>query len=203
MTFSSNRSHILFLVGSVSALGCGGSNTGVATDAATVSDSGTSSDGAASADAASGDGGATGDAGSRDGGAVSGDTGPVESSPHVEISDLYVYANCMPIVASDPIHAGWTATVTDAVGSVASIADATLTITGASTVNQTLNVEHSVIELSGGTGSAEQRKVTGLGSPGGACGDLCSDAEARVYLTFSVDGQLVTATAAAPFSCVR
>jgi hypothetical protein len=119
----------------------------------------------------------------------------------VVLSDVNVYANCKPLVPPDPILAFWTASVSGAGGSAATLVSARLVITGSRTVTQNLTVDMPVIPLSGGSGSAMQRKVAADTNPGLVCGELCGGATFTLDLEYDVLGARLPAHAEGPFSC--
>ena len=121
---------------------------------------------------------------------------------NVTITGLTVFANCMPVVDPDPIIAFWTANVTGANGSTATLSDAKLTVNGSSTVMQTLTVDNPTISLSGGAGSQEQRKTSADVIPSGACSSLCSGATFSLELTYTIDGRMVMVTETGDFDCL-
>jgi hypothetical protein len=144
------------------------------------------------------------DGGDADGGADAAMTDAGEGGGTVVLSEFVAYANCMPIVAPDPIITWWTASISDGVGPTARLTSAELTITGAHTLTQELTVDAPVITLSGGTGSAMQRKVLGMPNPATSpCGELCGGATATIEVVFDIGGTPVTASATGSFSCVH
>ena len=71
-----------------------------------------------------------------------------------------IYGNCMPVVMPDPVIAFWTQRpIVGGRGTIATLAEATLTITGSWTVTQHLTLDHPNILLTGGAGSQAQRKT--------------------------------------------
>jgi len=121
----------------------------------------------------------------------------------ITLDDVTVYANCMPIVAPDPIITVWTANVSGAVGSLATLTDAKLTLTGTPPVSQTLTVDTPTIPLSGGSGSQTQRKTGADADPPSGCTTLCSGRTYTLELTYTVDGASVVVTDSGAFSCAH
>ena len=118
------------------------------------------------------------------------------------ITGLTVHGDCMPIVPPDPILASWTASISGATGSVATLVDAKLVITSASTVTQHLTVDHPDVSLAGGAGSQAQSKTGADVTPAAAfCGEFCSGATASLDLTFDTAGGPLNARAEVPFDC--
>jgi hypothetical protein len=107
----------------------------------------------------------------------------------------------MPVVPTDPVLAFWTADVR-AVASEARLTAATLTIrVGGRTETQDLTVDRPVITLAGGSGSADQRKVSG--NPAIAGCSLCAmPGTATLALTFDVDGASIPVETETSFGCV-
>lgn len=124
------------------------------------------------------------------------------SGATIVLSEVGVYSNCQPIVAPDPILAFWTVTITGAPGSAATLTQAKLTITGSSTVIQTLTIDEPIIALSGGAGSGMQRKVSADSNPSDACGELCGGATFVLELTYEVGGASIDVTESGSFGCV-
>jgi hypothetical protein len=159
---------------------------------------------AAGSDAASSDDvGPLADTGTTDAGAVdaaSAEDAAPSSDVTVTISDLAVFGNCMPIVAPDPIHAGWTVAISGATGPAATLTSATLTLMSSPPIVQTLTVDSPTVLLLIGSGMAMQQKVSADMNPSMACGATCG-ADARLSLTFMVDGAPVTATADGVYEC--
>jgi hypothetical protein len=138
-----------------------------------------------------------------DGGPIAGGAISVDASAtEIVLSDVGVYSNCMPIVAPDPIIAFWNVTITGAPGSAATLTSAKLTITGSSTVIQTLVVDEPVIALSGGAGSGMQRKTGADSNPSAGCGELCGGATYVLELTYEVGGASIDVTETGSFGCV-
>jgi hypothetical protein len=143
------------------------------------------------------DGGADDDAGSSDAGERDATT-----EARVTLTEFVAFANCKPVVPPDPIITSWTATVSGAAGATATLTNAELTITGGETFTQTVTVDNPVIALTGGAGSAMQRKVSGTPAPTDACERLCAvGSSSELEATFSVDGANVLVTATGTFEC--
>jgi len=160
----------------------------------------------AGTDAGSSDAGGDGsDAGSDaavpgDGGTGLADAGTGTS---VTLRDVAAYANCMPTVSPDPIIVFWTVDVSDAVGPMATVTDAKLTVTGSSIVMQSLNVDTPSFALSGGSASQMQRKTAAPGTPMDACRTLCGAGTTyELELTYDIGGVAYGATDTGSFSCV-
>lgn len=186
----------------VLALGCGGVTTGV--DAGHERDAGRDA-GSPAADAGRDAGSTDPDAGTDAGASDAGTDAAMTvdaSATRITLSDVGVYANCMPIVAPDPIIAFWNVTVTGAPASSATLTRAELRITGASTVTQLLTVDSPTVALAGGTGTAMQRKTGADANPGSACGELCSGATFTLTLTFDVGGTSIEVVEGGSFGCV-
>jgi hypothetical protein len=125
------------------------------------------------------------------------------SMPTITITNLTVFGDCMPIVAPDPIHASWTATVDGASGTSATITNALLVIRPATTgsdVMQTLTVDTPTIALSGGHGSAMQNKTGADANPPAGCTGVCGGV-AHLMVTFMIDGAPVFAFGDAMVGC--
>lgn len=117
-------------------------------------------------------------------------------SPRVTINEFSAFANCMPIVAPDPIRANWRLNVTSGVGAAATVVSATLTLRSTTTaLTQTLVVTPTSVALVGGGGTTAMSKTTGTPMPTNACRELCN---AEATLVLDVDAgrgvQRVTAT---------
>jgi hypothetical protein len=164
---------------------------------ATMADAALARDGGLDAASTVEDGGASDDAGPSDAG-----TRVDASATEIVLSEVAVYANCQPVVPPDPILAFWNVTITGAPGSAATLTEAKLTITGSSTVIQTLTVDEPVIALSGGAGSGMQRKTGADTNPGAACGELCGGASFTLELTYDVGGATIAVTETGSFGCV-
>lgn len=123
----------------------------------------------------------------------------------IQISNAVVYADCMPTSREnpDPIIAFWTVAITGAASRpVATLTDATLTITGSnadarSSLRQHLVVDNPSIALAGGLGTASQRKTGADLRSSSVCFELCRDATWSLDLTFD----LGTASTTGAFSC--
>ncbi len=161
-------------------------------------DAGESRAGMASRGGHAGAGGAAGgggDAGS--GGSYAGQAGGPPSGS-VELRDAVVYANCTPGVQGDPILAFWTAVVSSAEGhEQAKLKSATLRVLGPNTVTQHLVVEPPNVDLEGGDGSAEQRKVDADVPPPST---LCFDCQSTTW-TLDVEFDVGRAMASGDFAC--
>jgi hypothetical protein len=118
------------------------------------------------------------------------------------LTEFVAYSNCMPAIPPDPVIVWWTAGITDGTGPTATLTRATLTITGARDITQELTVDMPVIALTGGAGSAMQRKVSGTPAPAGACGEICGGGTAEIEVVFDIGGANATATASTDFGCV-
>ncbi len=119
----------------------------------------------------------------------------------VTIAMFGAFGNCMPIVPPDPINVSWTLSVSGAAGLTLTVTDATLTIRGSRTVTQTLTVMPPSFALTGGAGSAMQRKLTGTPTPMNVCGELCGGATATLDLTVTDGVGSYRVSAMSPFMC--
>lgn len=189
-------------IGLVVLIGCGDDDGGP-TDASMPADAPMVDSGmdATTTDAGGDDAGGEDDASVADGGET--DAPPFDASgATATLSDVGVYANCMPIVAPDPIIAFWNVAISGAAGPTATLVSARLTITGASTVTQNLTVDMPVVALTAGSGSAMQRKVASDTNPSEACGELCSGATFVLELEYDTLGGRITARHEDMFGCV-
>ncbi len=160
-------------------------------DAPTDDDAPTTTDAPALVDAGAADAPAVVDAGATDAPAIA----------RVTIRDVAIYGNCFP-VPTDPVLAFWEVDVAGASGSLATLVSATLTLTGPSTITQTLTVDVTSIALSGGSGTAAMRKTGGSPSTIAGCGEMCSGATFRLDLVFMIDGRTVPASLTGDYGCV-
>ena len=125
------------------------------------------------------------------------------ATPTLTITNLTVYGDCMPIVAADPIHASWTATIDGAAGTSATFTSALLSIrpnAPGATITQNLTVDMPAITLTGGHGSATQLKTGADANPPAGCTGVCGGI-AHLMVTFTIDGAPVFANAQANVSC--
>jgi hypothetical protein len=182
----------------------GGADAAAAMDAGGATDAGPETDAGDTTDAGpETDAGDATDAGPETDAGSSMDAGPsldASTDAVITLSDVTVYANCMPSVPPDPINAFWTANVTGATGSAATLASATLSVTGPPSFTQTLTVDVPTISLSGGSGSQEQRKTGADRDPPGTCGMLC-DSNYTLELTYMVDGASVVVSESGTLTC--
>lgn len=205
------RARLLSLGLSLLLVACGDGSSdadagGGAADAAVAMDAGGGVDAGAAEDAGGGgiDAGLE-DAGAIDAGAEDAGTPADAGDLSLTLADVAVYGNCMPIVAEDPILAFWTTNVADAgAATAATLTDAKLTITGSSTLVQSLVIDSPTVALSGGSGSQMQRKTGADVTPSDACGSYCGSAAVTwtLELTFDVGGATVPVTESGSFSCV-
>jgi hypothetical protein len=97
------------------------------------------------------------------------------------------------------VHASWTASISGASGTTATLLEAQLTV---GTLTQTLTLDHPDIALSGGAGSQAQTKVSGSPNPPAGCTGLCSSTGvASLDLAFTTADGVLTAHAEAAFTC--
>lgn len=180
-------------------------DTGVRVDAPMGADAPVAGDAPATDDAPSAmDAPSADDAPATDDAPSAGDapaTADAPSAPTVTIRDVAIYGNCFPVPA-DPVIAFWEVDVAGAAGASATLVSATLTLTGASTITQTLTVDMTSIALSGGSGTAAMRKTGGSPSTVAGCGEMCSGATFRLDLVFMIDGRTVPASLTGNYGCV-
>jgi hypothetical protein len=116
----------------------------------------------------------------------------------VELRDAVVYANCTPGAQDDPILAFWTAVVSSAEGrKQAKLRSATLRVLGPNPVTQHLVVEPPNVDLEGGEGAAEQRKVDADPRPPST---LCFNCQSATW-TLDVEFDVGRAMATGDFAC--
>lgn len=178
----------------------GGTDAGGAMDAGGTTDAGGATDAGAQDAGGATDAGGGMDAGAEDAG-VPADAGDLS----ITLTDVAVYGNCMPIVAPDPVLAFWTTNVAGAgAASSATLTDAKLTVTGSTTLVQSLTIDTPTVALSAGSGSQMQRKTGSDVTPSDACGSFCGSAAVSwtLELTFDVGGVTVPVTESGSFSCV-
>lgn len=121
----------------------------------------------------------------------------------VTIHDAAIYGNCFP-VPSDPVVAFWEVDVAGASGATATLVSATVTVTGPSTFTQILTVDVTSIALSGGSGTASMRKLSGSPSTVDGC-SVCGSSSGATWtleLVFLIDGAPVSASATGSYDCV-
>ena len=150
-----------------------------------------------------GRGGHAGGGGAAGGGDTGGgwsDAGQGGAQPNgsVELREAVVYANCTPGVQGDPILAFWTSVVSSAEGrKQAKLQSATLRVFGPNAVTQHLVVEPPNVDLEGGDGSAEQRKVDADAPPPST---LCFNCQSTTW-TLDVEFDVGHAMASGDFAC--
>jgi hypothetical protein len=169
------------------------------TDIPTAPDAGIDASLPGGQDAAVGDGGKPiGMDGPPDMGTTIADGGQVR----VTLRSGGAYANCMPIVSTDPIVVTWTVEVAGARGTSAQLTKATVTVTGSSTIVQDFTVDNPTIALTNGAGSADQRKPTNQRQPNAACDSMCSGGVTyRLDLVYAIDDQTIAVSKSGSFSC--
>ncbi len=125
-------------------------------------------------------------------------------SLQVALQDVSAYANCMPVVGSnpDPIIVLWTVDITGARGDTAQLTKATITVSKGTSIVQDFTVANPTIPLVGGTGSASQRKPLDSVSTNQACSSMCGGgATYQLDLVFAIDGQSIPVSKSGAFSC--
>jgi hypothetical protein len=135
------------------------------------------------------------------GGAIGGTGGSVGIGRRLEIQNLNVYGNCMPIVPPDPIMVSWASVVNGAIAPSAAVVSVTLTLSGARTITQTLTVMPTTVPLTNGAGTVTHQKVSGDPAPGTVCAEVCGS-NARLDVTLSDQGTQFSATATGMYRCV-
>jgi hypothetical protein len=140
---------------------------------------------------------------------------PVDSRPlldgagggaQVVLRKSYAWADCMPAVGGgwdDPVMVTWTVDIAGARGDTARVSKGTLTVVGAVTIVQNISVDKPTVALSGGAGSAEQRKPLPGTSPNDACMQICGAGKSnyRLELVFEVDGRSIAVESSGSFVC--
>jgi hypothetical protein len=174
----------------------GRADAGTRADAGPAGDAGPRPDGGV-------DAGAPPDAGpSLDGGVDAGPPEDAATEAMITLSDVSVYANCMPIVAPDPIVAFWTVDVSGAeAGATVTLTAASLTVSGTPSFTQELTVDEPAVPLRGGAGSRMQRKTGADRDPPVACTALC-DRDFELELAYAVNGARVVVSERGRLGCV-
>jgi hypothetical protein len=127
--------------------------------------------------------------------------------PQVVLRKSYAWADCMPRTGGatvDPVMVTWTVDIAGARGDTARVSKGTLTVVGAVTIVQSISVDKPSITLSGGAGTADQRKPLPGTSPNDACMQICGGASKNSYrleLVFDVDGQSIAVESSGSFNC--
>jgi hypothetical protein len=130
------------------------------------------------------------------------DSSEAGSRIQVVLRTVYAYADCMPAVSEDPILVAWTVAITGASGSTALLTQATITVSSkTSSIVQDFTAANPTISLTGGAGSADQRKPVAVVSPNSACSSMCGGATYQLDLVYEVDGQSIAVSQSGSFTC--
>jgi hypothetical protein len=121
----------------------------------------------------------------------------------VTILDPYAYGNCFG-GPPDPVFAGWDVRITGASGATAMLTSAVLRVEGAGTpFTQSLTIDDPLVTLTGGTGMASMRKVSGNPSNPPGCSSCGMGSAAFTFdLVFVVDGMTIPVSASGSYDCV-